>query len=206
MHRIQLFVVDDHYMVVEGIRILLQQEEDFEFIGSASNAASCLAFLRTHAPDVILMDINLPDIDGTELCKQVKTLYPGIFVLGLSTFNQQSLIAKMLENGASGYLLKNAGREELHEAIKQVLRGKTYLSFEAASAMRQKQATELPVLTRREKEVLQLIAEGSTNIEIAEKLYLSPSTVDTHRKNLLLKLQAKNTAALVKLAVENKLL
>ena len=206
MQTIKVFIVDDHYMVVEGIRSLLQAEESIELVGSASNASSCLAFLRQQLPDIILMDINLPDVQGTELCKQVKALYPQVFVLGLSTFNQQSLINKMLENGASGYLLKNATRQEMMEAIQAVLRGKVYLSFEAASAIRQRENSGLPVLTRREKEVLSLVAEGCTNHEIAEKLFISSSTVDTHRKNLLLKMDARNTAALVKIAMDNQLI
>ena len=111
-----------------------------------------------------------------------------------------------MDNGASGYLIKNAGYDEIIEALGTVMLGKEYMSLEASQAMRQSQASAVPVLTRREKEVLSLIAEGSTNIEIAEKLFISVSTVDTHRKNLLLKLNARNTASLVKIAVDNKLI
>ena len=206
MNAIRVFIVDDHHMVVEGIRSLLREESSIEFAGSASNASSCLSFLRQMQPDVVLMDINLPDVDGTELCRQVKLLYPQVFVLGLSTFNQQSMINRMLENGASGYLLKNAGRNELMEAIESVVRGKVYLSFEAASAIRKKTHNGLPELTRREREVLALIAEGCTNIEIGDRLFISTSTVDTHRKNLLVKLDARNTAALIKIAVDHQLI
>jgi DNA-binding NarL/FixJ family response regulator len=152
------------------------------------------------------MDINLPDIEGTELCKQVKQAYPRVFILGLSTFNQPSLIHKMMDNGASGYLLKNASLQEMMEAIRTVMTGKTYLSFEVASAMRKKTGNGVPMLTRREKEVLVLIADGCTNIEIAGRLFVSTTTVDTHRKNLLLKLEARNTASLVKIAMDKKLI
>jgi DNA-binding NarL/FixJ family response regulator len=109
----KVFIVDDHYMVIEGIRSLLQNEKNIEWVGHASNAASCLAFLQQQLPEVILMDINLPDKSGIDLCKEVREKYPAVFVIGLSTFNQQSFIQKMMDNGASGYVLKNATQEEL---------------------------------------------------------------------------------------------
>ena len=194
------FIVDDHYMVIEGIRSLLQNEKSIEWMGHAMNAASCLAFLNKQLPDVILMDINLPDISGIDLCKEVKTKYPSVFIIGLSTFNQQSFIQKMMDNGASGYVLKNATQEELTSAIETVMKGKTYLSEEASRTLRKENAANI-VLTRREKEVLELIADGMTNAEIAQKLFISVTTVDTHRKNLLAKFETKNTAALIKIAV-----
>ena len=194
------FIVDDHYMVIEGIRSLLQNEKSIEWMGHAMKASSCLAFLNKQLPDVILMDINLPDISGIDLCKEVKTKYPSVFIIGLSTFNQQSFIQKMMDNGASGYVLKNATQEELTSAIETVMKGKTYLSEEASNTLRKDNGTAI-ILTRREKEVLELIADGMTNAEIAQKLFISVTTVDTHRKNLLAKFETKNTAALIKIAV-----
>lgn len=201
----KVFIVDDHYMVIEGIRSLLQQEKDIEWMGHAMNAASCLAFLQQQQPDIILMDINLPDKSGIDLCAEVKKKYPGIFIIGLSTFNQQSFIQRMMDNGASGYVLKNATQEELMEGINTVMKGKLYLSGEAALSLHNNQ-TEIPVLTRREKEVLELIASGMTNNEIAAKLYVSVATVDTHRKNLLAKFDARNIAMLIKAAVKMQLI
>jgi DNA-binding NarL/FixJ family response regulator len=204
---IRIFIVDDHYMVIEGIHSLLQSEIHIEWMGHATNAASCLAFLQHEKPDIILMDINLPDKSGIDLCREVKDRYPSVLVLGLSTFNQQSFIQKMMENGASGYLLKNATREELMEAIETVSKGKTYFSFDSALSMRKPDAvSEDVIITRREKEVLELIANGMTNTEIAGKLFISPTTVDTHRKNLLAKLNAKNTAELIKKAIQYKMI
>ena len=203
---IKVFIVDDHYMVVEGIRSLLQHEKSIDWTGHAMNADSCMAFLRQSQPDVILMDINLPDKSGIDLCKEVKTMYPEVFIVGLSTFNQQSFIRKMMDNGASGYVLKNATQQELMDAVNTVMKGKTFMSDEVSQVMRKSQAGSVPVLTRREKEVLELIAEGLTNNEIAEKIFVSASTVDTHRKNLLAKLEAKNTAELVKLAFYHNLI
>jgi DNA-binding NarL/FixJ family response regulator len=197
----KVFIVDDHYMVIEGIHSLLQNEKEVEWTGHATNAASCLAFLQQQQPEVILMDINLPDKSGIDLCKEVKTKYPSVFIIGLSTFNQQSFIQKMMENGASGYVLKNATSEELMEAINEVVKGKTYLSTEAAQTIRNIKESTI-ILTRREKEVLELIAEGMTNNEIAQKLFVSVTTVDTHRKNLLAKFETRNIASLIKMAMQ----
>lgn len=197
----KVFIVDDHYMVIEGIRSLMQYEKSIEWMGHAMKADSCLAYLKQQQPDVILMDINLPDISGIDLCKEVKEKYPSIFIIGLSTFNQQSYIQKMLDSGASGYVLKNATKEELTEAIETVMKGKIFMSDEASRSLKKQEAGHI-ILTRREKEVLVLIADGMTNNEIAEKLFISVSTVDTHRKNLLAKFEAKNIASLVKMAVQ----
>lgn len=200
---IKLFIVDDHYMVIEGIRSLLQNETDIIWLGHATNAASCMAFLQQQLPDVILMDINLPDKSGIDLCQELKSMYPSVKVLGLSTFNQQSFIEKMMSNGASGYVLKNASGQELMEGITTIVQGKEYLSFDAAIALRHiDKNNSVPVITRREKEVLELIADGFTNNEIAKQLFLSCTTVDTHRKNLLAKFEAKNIASLIKQAMQ----
>jgi len=200
-----IFIVDDHYMVIEGIHSLLLQEKGIEWMGHATNADSCLSFLKRQKPDIILMDVSLPDKSGTELCKEVKQLYPSVLVLGLSTFNQQAIIQNMMDNGASGYVLKNATKEELLEAINEVLKGKKYFSFEVATALRETREKQ-PLVTRREKEVLQLIAYGLTNAEIAEKLFISIPTVNTHRKSLLEKFEVKNTAMLIGKATKLKLI
>lgn len=199
---IRVFITDDHYMIVEGIRSLLGQEEGIEWMGHAMTAGSCMAFLQQNQPDVILMDINLPDKSGIDLCKEVKANYPSVHVIGLSSFNQQSFIQKMIENGADGYVLKNATREELIEAIETVQAGRKFFSLEAASTILKNKDSKIPVITRREKEVLLLIAEGLTNHEIGEKLFISTTTVDTHRKNLLSKFDAKNTATLIRMAAQ----
>jgi DNA-binding NarL/FixJ family response regulator len=199
---ITLFIADDHYMVVEGIRSLLQKNNDIEWLGHAMNGESCKAFIQQQQPDVLLLDINLPDTNGIDLCKEIKTKYPKISILGLSSFNQLSYIQKMIQNGASGYVLKNASRDEIIEAIETVHSGKTYFSIEAAAIIKENKGTNIPIITRREKEVLALIAEGLTNNQIAEKLFISPTTVDTHRSSLLAKFNVNNTANLVRLAAQ----
>ena len=200
----KIFITDDHYMVIEGIRSLLQHESDINWMGHAMNAAECISFLETLQPDVLLMDINLPDQKGTALCKIVKDKYPKVKVLGLSTYNQQSVIRNMLGNGASGYLLKNASKEEILEAINTVVEGGEYLCMEAAESMKHFD-TQKTVITKREQEILELICNGLTNPEIAEKLFISLPTANTHRKSLLAKFGAKNVATLVKMAVEGGL-
>jgi DNA-binding NarL/FixJ family response regulator len=206
---IRVFIVDDHPVVIEGIHSLLKNEKEIEWVGQAMNAASCLGFFVNNTADVVLMDISLPGMDGVELCGIMKEKYPAVFILGLSTFNQGLYIKKMMGNGASGYILKNSSKEELVLAIHAVRDGNIYFSGEVGQALEEYKKyskNELPLLTSREKEILALIAEGYTNPQIAEKIFLSQFTVDTHRKNLLAKLNVKNTAMLIRLAVENKLL
>ncbi len=202
----KLFIVDDHFMVTEGIKSMLQSEPEIEWLGHAYNADTCLSFLRHQLPDVVLMDINLPDKSGLDLCKEVHEKYPTVRIIGLSTFNQLSFISKMLGNGAMGYLLKNATKHEILSAIRAVMQGNDYLSSEAFEMLKKPNIEEAPTLTRREIEVLQLIAEGMTNAEMAEKLFVSATTIDTHRKHLLEKFNAKNTAVLIMAAAQMKFL
>ena len=206
---IRVFIVDDHPVVIEGIHSLLMNENDIAWVGQAMNAASCLGFFVSNTADVVLMDISMPGMDGVALCAVMKEKYPGIFILGLSTFNQGLYIKKMMENGASGYILKNSSKEELIEAIHAVYSGAIFFSGEVGQALQEYQKSsnaELPVLSSREKEILGLIAEGYTNPQIADRIFLSQFTVDSHRKNLLAKLNVKNTATLIKLAVQHKLI
>lgn len=205
---IKVFIVDDHALVIEGIYSLMQKQKNIKMVGSANNANNCIEYFTSHTADVILMDISLPDMNGVDLCKIIKQNYPSVMVLALSTFNQGTYIRKMMENGASGYLLKNAGKEEIIDAIQLVVKGKNYLSFDAGQILRQdeQRLNNIPPLTKREKEVLLHIAEGLTNVQIAEKLFISTDTVDSHRKNLHTKLNVNNTAMLVRYAVENDLL
>jgi DNA-binding NarL/FixJ family response regulator len=198
---IKLFIVDDHYMVIEGVHSMMQNEKNIEWMGHATNADSCLFFLKNHRPDVILMDISMPGKSGIELCKEVTEQYAGIFIIALTTFGQGSYIKKMLENGAIGYVLKNVSKEELMQALETAAQGKQFLSFEAASIMRQDKEKGI-LLTRRENEVLALVASGLTNGEIAEKLFISITTVISHRKNILEKFNVNNTAGLIKKAYE----
>lgn len=197
----KLFIVDDHYLVIEGIRSMLQNEKNIEWMGHAMNAASCMAFLKHQQPDILFMDINLPDKSGVDLCKGISEQFPAVRIIGLSTFNQQPVIRDMIDNGAMGYVLKNASKQEILHAITTVRLGKTFLSFEAGQSLLET-ADGTPEITRREKEVLQLIAEGLTNAEIAAKLFISVPTVNAHRKSLIEKFDAANTAVLIAKAIK----
>jgi len=206
---IQVFIIDDHQIVINGIQQAIEKQDDIEIIGTALSAAEGLEWLQQHTADVVLLDIHLPDRDGMEVCKILAKQFPELKIIGLTTFGQVSFITQMLQNGASGYLFKNTSEEELTEAIRTVHRGEQYLSKEVndkliAKAMKRKTAssTFIPKLTRREKEVLELIMEEHTNQEIADTLFLSVSTVETHRMNLCAKLGARNTAGLVKNAIK----
>lgn len=204
--KVRLFIVDDHFMVVEGIRSLLQGEPEVVWAGSAGNRTYCLSGIIETRPDVVLMDINLPDGNGYDLCREVRQKFPEIRVIGLSNYNQASFIRNMLEAGASGYILKNATKRDLLKALRVVSSGGTFLDAEVTRQLRKQKVSANWVLTKREHEVLSLIAEGLTNAEIADRLFLSTGTVDSHRKHLLLKTGARNSAEMVKLAFQHKVL
>jgi DNA-binding NarL/FixJ family response regulator len=205
---ISVYVVDDHSVVIEGITTVLQVEKDIQVVGYATTAKQCIDYFLTNTADVILMDISLPDMDGIGLCTIIKKKYPGVMVLALSTFNQGLYIKNMLDNGASGYLLKNADKIEIINAIKTVVTGKQYLNFELQKTLSitNELIASTPKLTKREKEILTLIADGFTNPLIAEKIFLSIDTIDSHRRNMYAKLKVNNTAQLIRSAIENKLI
>ena len=197
--RRKIFIVDDHPMVIEGFKSLLRQNENIIVVGSAENAFEAMAFLKSNEVNIAFLDINLPDISGIELCKKIKTDFPSIQCLALSTFNDRTYVSKMIENGASGYLLKNSSKEEIFLAIEEVSKGNMFFNvdFQIQNTSKYDQT---PILTRREKEVLIEIADGLTNQQIADKLFISITTVSSHRQNLMLKLDANNTASLIKMA------
>ncbi|MBS1637910.1 MAG: response regulator transcription factor [Bacteroidetes bacterium] len=204
MRKTRIFIVDDHPLVSEGLYNILNREDHIEVIGSAIHAKEALGFLKSQQPDIVFLDINLPDISGIELCKKIKQEYPNIKCIALSTFSESSYISRMIENGASGYLLKNSSKEEILNAIQQVEQGGLYLNVSMETLS--KGQNKIPFITRREKEVLQCIADGLTNQQIGDKLFVSVTTINTHRKNLLTKFEVNNTAALIKLAIQHQLI
>ena len=203
MEKIRILVVDDHPMVIEGMKAILQQISFVEVVGTANSSFQALELTDTLQPDLIITDINLPEVSGIELTTRIKKKYPLIKVIGMSTFNDRSYISQMIQSGADGFLVKSASREEIEKAIPLVLEGQLYLSVDISMSRTEKQHLQhQPVITRREKEILALIADGMTNPQIAEKLFISLNTVDTHRKNLLAKFETNNSAALIKLATK----
>lgn len=209
MSVISVIIVDDHPIVVEGLRSLLQHKPEITILNSFINGKDVLPYLSEHPADVVLLDINLPDISGIELCRQIKQNYPQTKVLALSNHSEHSMIAQMLQSGASGYLLKNAPADELLKAIEEVTVKTVFLSSEVQRVLLDAYSTTqdtIPVLTRRELEILRWLADGQTTNAIADKLFISPLTVETHRRNLMQKFEVNNVAALIKKAVDCKIL
>lgn len=201
MDRIKVIIVDDHPMVIEGMRAMLREIPFMELIATANNAFTALELVQEQVPDLIITDINMPEINGIELTSKLKKESKGIKIIGMSTFNERSYISQMIQSGADGFIVKSASKEEIEKAISLVMNNQMYLSIDVnMSTQEKKDLKNQPVLTRREKEVLQLIADGLTNPQIAEKLFISANTVDTHRKNLLAKFETNNSALLIKLA------
>lgn len=211
---INILLADDHQLVLDGLQFMLSEAPDMQCVGTAQNGQEVLALLENKAVDVLLLDINMDVLNGLETCRAVHIRYPVIKILALSMLQEPSLIKLMLKNGASGYLLKNTGKEEVLKAIRQVHAGKHYYSQEVAAVImaslgdsqpKAKQSL-FPELTRREREVLRLIVDERTTAEIAEALSIKFGTVETHRRNLLIKLGARNTAGLVRICLEYELL
>ncbi len=211
---ISVLIADDHKVFREGLASLLDDVPDIRVVGQAADGRQVLQLLEAIRPDVILMDIAMGDSGGLETTRLVKAQHPGIKVLVLSMHSESHYIVRMLEAGASGYLLKDAGSAEMIAAIRAVHAGDTYYSRQVSDTLIEHLTRGKPArptrddvpLTRRELEVLQLIAEEYSNPEIAEKLFISIRTVDTHRRNLLEKLGVKNTAGLVKYAIKRGLI
>jgi DNA-binding NarL/FixJ family response regulator len=193
-----VLIVDDHPVVVEGLRKIFCESEGLFSCAIAFTVCECKKALKVFIPDIVMLDINLPDGNGLDLCKEIHDTLPLCKIIAISSFSERSYIQRMLENGAQGYLLKNSSEDEIRQAVNDVLNGKNHFSYEINDILDKTKKQEPVLVTRREHEVLQFIADGLTNQEIADKMFISPLTVDSHRKNLLLKLDAKNTAALVK--------
>lgn len=206
MDKINVLIVDDHPMVLEGMRSMLAQIKFVTISGTAVNAYEAVNKIKTTSPDIVITDINMPEISGIELAVKIKTEFPAVKVIAMSTFKERSYISQMIQSGASGYLVKSASKEEIEEAILSVYEGKLYLSLDTNLSTEEKQDIgKVPVISSREKEVLELIADGLTNPQIAAKLFISLHTVDSHRKNLLTKFGTNNTASLIKLASKHNL-
>ena len=212
---IKVLLVDDHSIIRDGIKAMLYGDDKIHFVGECSDGSEVVDFLSKNDVDIVLMDINMPKMNGIDATKLVMDKFPGSKIIALTMHNEEGYITKILKAGAVGYVLKNTGKDELIEAIEQVYEGGTYFGSEVAEIMmarylkngsKPKSSSSLvnvDDLTKREIEILKLITEEFTNIEIGEKLFISPRTVDTHRRNLLQKLGVKNTAGLVKFAIQN---
>ncbi len=201
--KIKVIIVDDHPVVMEGLSSLLSGTESIEVAGCFTNGTDAIYFVERNETAVALLDITLPDINGIDLCLAIKKIDPSIKIIAISNHSERSIILQMLQNGAGGYVLKNTSREVLVNSIMNALDGQLVLSPEVQAILAQPGASDvkqIPNLTKREKEILKLIAEGFITSQMAEKLYISPLTVETHRRNLMHKCEVNNAAALIGVA------
>lgn len=209
-----LIVVDDHSIFLDGLSALLHEIQNISVKGLFTNGHEALNFIRDNKIDVVITDIDMPAMDGIELSKQIKGENKNVRIIVLTMHNDSSVISKLLEIGAEGYILKNTGKKELIKAIDAVMEGQSYFSDEVKMTYmeskikgRKTEPTSIKYrLSKRELEIVKLISEELTTSEIAEKLFISDSTVETHRRNILSKLNVRNTAGLIKLVIQNNLI
>lgn len=207
----RICITDDHQLVLEGIKLLLQDQDDLAIVGLCRSSSELLDFIKNTHIDIVLLDINLPDQNGIETCKYITKHYPAVKVIGLSMIGESNLIKLMLKNGALGYLHKNAGKSEIVKAIHDVKSGQVYISKEMKDILigiadnNVVNNTPFPKLSSREVQILKMITNEKTTQEIADTLFISFGTVETHRRNIMIKLGVKNTAGLVRIAIEYNL-
>lgn len=205
---VKIAIVDDHPIVVEGLQRILVQDLQVERLLQYSSGEELINYLNEFpsSVDIVLMDITLPGMDGVETCKAVKKISPDTLIIAFTNHSQRSVVLQMLENGATGYLLKTASPKEIGDCIADVFEGKVSFSKEVAAVMArpsQEGLQSMPRLTKREKEILRLIAAGKTSAEIGVLLFISTPTVETHRRNIMQKFDVKNVASLIKIVVEH---
>lgn len=212
-NELRILIVDDHQMFIDGVKSLLKKEKKMHFVHEALNAEDAIAYIRANTIDMLITDISMPGMSGTELTRIVKHEFPHIKVLVLTMFNDPAIINDILQSEAEGYILKNTGKQELVTAIENIMDDGTFYSNEVMKLMltqnRQKRnevSHKREELTTRELEILKLICEEYTTVNIADKLFISPRTVDTHRKNILEKTQSKTIVGLIKYAFENNII
>ena len=210
---IKVLIADDHQIVREGLRSMLEKEPGIKVVGEAEEGRTTLRLARELTPDVIIMDVAMPDLNGIEATRQIVAEFPAIKVIALSMHDDRRFVLHMIKAGAKGYLLKDSAFKDLAKAIRVVVANKTYLSSEIADIVvkdylataTSEESSAFYLLSPREREVLQLIAEGKTSNQVAENLHVSIKTVETHRAQLLRKLKVKSVAELTKYAIREGL-
>ncbi len=214
MQKVKLLLVDDHQMLIDGIKALLTDQDQFQIVAEATRASDALQILENQSIDIVITDINMPEMSGIELARRIKASKPEVKILTLSMFSEKQTIREMIDAGVSGYILKNTGKEELIESLCKIASGGIYFGDDVTSEMMRAMTephsppdgTSEIRLTIREKEILKLIAKEYSNIQIAEALFISERTVETHRKNIFRKTKTKSIVGLIKYAYENNLI
>lgn len=204
----KLFLVDDHHIVLDGLKSMFDQDSWFTIIGTASNAEDAIKAIESNKPDILLTDYSLPGANGLDLCVQVKTKYPDVKRVILSMHDEGVLVKQILKEGVDGYLLKSIQQLELKNALLQIVKGMPYVSPEITRLVLSDLSNEQPaeLLSEREREILNLIAKENSNKQIAEKLFISERTVETHRKNIFRKTNTTSLVGLIKYAFANNLI
>lgn len=210
MEKIKIILVDDHQMFRDGVKAVLSDEEDIDIVGEVGNGKDLYKLLESITPDLIITDISMPDISGIEVAKYLSDNYTDIKILILSMHSNEEFITKALNVGANGYLPKDTAMSELLEAIHTIYKGENYFNKEISDtilkSLRNKtNESNAKSLTNREKEIIELVVDGLTNKEIADKLFISIRTVDSHKNNIMQKLNLKSSIELVKYAIKNNL-
>jgi two-component system response regulator NreC len=210
---IKVVIADDHQIVREGLRAMLEKEHDIKVVGEAVDGRMTERLARELVPDVIIMDVAMPDLNGIEATRQIVAELPGVKIIALSMHDDRRFVLNMFKAGAAGYMLKDCAFKDLAKAIRVVMSHKTYLSHEIADiVVKDYLASSTPaessvfqLLSPREREVLQLIAEGKTSAQIADNLHISVKTVESHRQQIMIKLKIKSVAELTKYAIREGL-
>jgi len=209
MKKIKIIIVDDHMMLRTGLALLLKENKNIEIIAEASDGKEFLNLLKSHHPDLVFMDIRMPNINGIDATREAIQRKPGLKIVALSMHDDEEYLESMMQAGAKGFLLKKAGSDELQKAIEVIMSGGNYFSQEIMSLFAKKMISsndrEMIELNSREKEVLKLLCQGFSTQEMADKLSLSPRTIESYRTNLLDKTNSKNTINLVLFAIKNKI-
>ncbi|MFK8058916.1 MAG: response regulator [Polaribacter sp.] len=212
---IKILIADDHPLIAEGIKNTFDNQEDYQVVAVVNNGKEAIEFIEQHLVDIALLDINMPIMDGIECAKKITSDFKDVKVAMLSMYQESSIIKSLIDIGVKGYMLKTIPSDELLLAIKNIYNGKEYFNADVTKALLsddtsnfhqyKKTSPLVEELTTREKEIIKSISQGNTNIQIGEKLFISPRTVDTHRTNIMRKLDIHNVASLIRFAFQNGL-
>jgi two-component system nitrate/nitrite response regulator NarL len=205
---ITVFIIDDHQMLIDGIKALLLNESEFKIVGEALRSTEAIDRVKKMDVDVMITDINMPEMNGIQFANAIRRIKPEQKILALSMFGDKAVITDMIDAGVKGYVLKNTGKQELITALKLIANGGTYFSGDVAKELNKVDDSidKRYILTPREREIVRYVAQGLSHTEIGDKIHISPRTVDTHRTNIMRKLEVHSIAELIKIALQLKII